>query len=444
MVGPKEGPSLVPSVVSYTKLGGSRSMRVPFKIMAGASLVGHFIKHLTCTIPRRSYRFVHHLPLVYLSSFPRLPPPSGKFCRQWRPFSPVASISSVAASKNTPAGSFSPPCTSVLIHCRKDIADLLSEALLSFGASSVSFDEHDDYEDSDEVNICSIFTECEDVHTSISRAANSIGMEEAPVFEILKYNPYDWIKRTQESFDPVQVNESLWIIPEWKAPPDPEATNIILNPGLAFGTGEHATTKLCLQLLHGSVKGGDCFLDYGTGSGILSIAALKLGAALSVGVDIDPQAMTATHQNAILNHIGPDKLKLCLASDKNDTAYSDDWLKLAPEVQKYIKEGAVTENKYDVVIANILQNPLLDLAEEIVSHANEGAIIGLSGILIDQLLVAKFDVEINPLIDSNALQAKNVSKVVERYSPFLDAISVSELEDWACISGRKKGDLSSK
>lgn len=128
-----------------------------------------------------------------------------------------------------------PPYLSALIHCRKDVADPLSEALLSFGASSVSMDEHSDYENSDEVSICSIFTGGGDVSSSISRAADSIGME-MPAFELLKYNPYDWVKRTQ----------------------DAHATNIILNPGLAFGTGEHATTKLCLLLLHETVKGVGC------------------------------------------------------------------------------------------------------------------------------------------------------------------------------------------
>lgn len=112
---------------------------------------------------------------------------------------------------------------------------------------------------------------------------------------------------------------------------------------------------------------------------------MQLGGALSVGVDIDPQAMTAAHQNATLNNIGPDQLTLCLVSEKNNTACSDDWMKRDTEVQKFIKEGVLTENKYDIVIANILLNPLLDLAEEIVSHAKEGAIVGLSGVLTEQV-----------------------------------------------------------
>ncbi|XP_048498761.1 uncharacterized protein LOC104891486 isoform X2 [Beta vulgaris subsp. vulgaris] len=357
-----------------------------------------------------------------------------------------------------------------------NMQDSFSEALLSFGANSVSMDEHDDYEDSDEVSICSIFAGDGDVTSCISYAADSIGIE-MPIFEHLKYDPYDWIKRTQyvqistnecvvysevsmiiphcttavskylkayatrlsivilskeiawegmiqlakkisleESFDPVEVTTGLWVVPEWKTPPDARATNIILNPGLAFGTGEHATTKMCLLLLHQTVQGGENFLDYGTGSGILSIAALKLGAALSVGVDIDPQAITAARQNAELNNIEPEKLKLYLVSSEDSASLVDEKV----QEDMHAKESAAEQNsnntnEYDIVIANILLNPLLALADEIVSHAKVGATVGLSGILNEQ-----------------------VSSVIERYSPILEDISVSEMEDWACIKGKKK------
>ncbi|GAB2277976.1 hypothetical protein Dimus_012677 [Dionaea muscipula] len=387
----------------------------------GSASLGHSIKHLSCKIytqiSRRSLRYIHRPSLAALpisSLFLRLSLRTSKSRSQWRPCSVTALDSSPATSQDSSTFSGVPPYRSVLIRCRKDIADMLGEALLNFGAGSVSMDEHDDYDNSDEVSICSVFTGGEDVVTCISQAADSIGLEEKPTFEVLKYNPYDWIKRTQESFEPVEVTKGLWVVPEWKTPPDMKGTNIILNPGLAFGTGEHATTKLCLLLLHRSIKGGEHFLDYGTGSGILSIAALKLGAALAVGVDIDPQAMTATHQNAVLNNIGPDKLRLHLVPG------GEKKMKRDPEEQKFVRDGVLTDkNTYDFVIANILVNPLLDLADEIVSHAKEAAIIGLSGILSDQV----------PL-------------VIERYSEFLDNLSVSEMDDWAIVSGTKKADLS--
>lgn len=392
--------------------------------MSGSSL-SHFFKHLTCTIcfqyPRRSHRLLH-LPLPSLlffnSSHLTSSSPNLNLNQQWRPSSSSSVAASSLSSPTTSKDSTLPPYLSVLIKCRKDVADLLSEALLSFGANSVSMDEHEDYEDSDMVSICSIFTGFGDVTSCISFAADSIGIE-MPTFELLKYDPYDWIKRTQESFDPVEVTKGLWIVPEWKTAPDARATNIILNPGLAFGTGEHATTKMCLLLLHQTIKGGEQFLDYGTGSGILSIAALKLGAALSVGIDIDPQAITAARQNAELNNIEPEKLKLCLVPSGDCASYVDK--KVLEDLQA--KELPADQNiigvdKFDIVIANILLNPLLELADEIVSLAKVGATVGLSGIIHEQ-----------------------VASVIERYSPYLEDISVSEMEDWACIKGRKKNRI---
>ncbi|CAO2833378.1 unnamed protein product [Amaranthus hypochondriacus] len=385
--------------------------------MSGFSL-SHLFKHLTCTtclqIPRRTnLRLLHG----FLSSFsPQNLPQHSSSCSklkltlQWRRFSSTPAATGSLSSKDSSL----PPYLSVLIKCRKDVADSFSEALLSFGANSVSMDEHDDYEDSDEVSICSIFSGNGDVASCISYAADSIGIE-MPTFELLKYDPYDWIKRTQESFDPVEVTKGLWIVPEWKTVPDARATNIILNPGLAFGTGEHATTKMCLLLLHQTVKGGEHFLDYGTGSGILSIAALKLGAALSVGVDIDPQAITAARQNAELNNIQPEKLKLILVRSQDETSIEDEKAQEDLHTKTSAADQFIQMHKYDIVIANILLNPLLALADEIVSHAKVGATVGLSGVLHEQ-----------------------VSSVIERYSSFLEEISVSEMGDWACIKGKKK------
>lgn len=233
----------------------------------------------------------------------------------------------------------------------------------------------------------------------ISHAANSIGLNDMPSYEVKVGEQYDWIEKSQESFNPVQITEGLWIVPEWKTPPDAKAINIILNPGLSFGTGEHPTTKLCLLLLHGLIKGGEHFLDFGTGSGILAIAALKFGAALSVGIDVDPEAITRARHNGVVNNIGSEKMHLHLVPDKTGVV----------EVQK---------RSYDVVIANILLNPLLELAEEIVSYAKPGGVVALSGIISEQ-----------------------APYIIERYSELLDGISVLEIDDWVCVSGTKKINL---
>ncbi|KAJ6724505.1 ELECTRON TRANSFER FLAVOPROTEIN BETA SUBUNIT LYSINE METHYLTRANSFERASE [Salix viminalis] len=372
----------------------------------------HFFKHL-------SYTLVHHHRPSYLS-----PPLSvWKSPRRWKkpnssplfskcPISCFSSSSTASPSTTSESSAY----LSVLIRCPKHVADSLSEALLCFGASSASMDEDDDFDGSNEVCIDSIFPECEDVDMCLSQAANSIGLKETPPYEIHLGDQDDWVRKTQESFHPVEVTEGLWIVPEWRSPPDVQATNIILNPGLAFGTGEHPTTKLCLLLLKKLIKGEELFLDYGTGSGVLAIAALKFGAALSVGFDIDPQAITSARHNAILNSIGPEAMELHLVPDKTCSSWTggrkDEMVK---DQSCYGTEVISGTEKYDVVIANILLNPLLDLADHIVSYAKPQAVVGISGIIAEQC-----------------------SRIVDRYSMLLEDISVSEMDGWTCVSGRKK------
>ncbi|XP_007021555.2 PREDICTED: ribosomal protein L11 methyltransferase isoform X1 [Theobroma cacao] len=372
----------------------------------------HIFKHLTLTssygFSTLSRRFIHPpLTLLFTNINPKIQPliPAETSL----PFS--HGYTSVTEPQSSTLLS---PYITVRIQCQKEIADMFSEALMCFGASSTTVGEDNNCDTSKEICMESIFPESEDVDVCISQAADSLGLKEIPSYEVTTGEHYDWIKKTQESFDSVEVTEGLWIVPEWKTTPDVQAMNIILNPGLAFGTGEHPTTRLCLLLLQRLIKGGERFLDYGTGSGILSIAALKFGASLSVGIDIDPLAITSARQNAALNNIGPEKLQLRLVSGNTSSPSIDD--------QKYDENQSLCEpvvesepEKYDVIIANILLNPLLELADDIVSPAEPGAAIGLSGILSDQL-----------------------PDIIDRYSPLLDNISVSEMDDWACLSGTKK------
>ncbi|XP_008463688.2 uncharacterized protein LOC103501776 isoform X2 [Cucumis melo] len=291
-----------------------------------------------------------------------------------------------SSSSTSPAHYDSAKYLSVRIRCGKDIVDLLSEALLSFGASSTSVDEDCACGRSQEIYVDSIFLDGQDVSKCISYAADSVGLKELPFYEVTIGDQHDWLKKSQ----------------------DIHATNIILHPGLAFGTGEHPTTKLCLQLLHSLVKGGEYFLDYGTGTGVLAIASLKFGAAFSVGIDVDPQAIESGHKNAALNNIEPEKLQLHLVP--SDLAEYKD-------CETYISG----KENFDIVIANILQNPLLDLADYVVSYAKPEAVVALSGILSEQ-----------------------VPAIIERYSQYLEGISVSTMDDWACVSGKKKRLLSGR
>ncbi|MFC4161255.1 50S ribosomal protein L11 methyltransferase [Chitinimonas lacunae] len=176
-----------------------------------------------------------------------------------------------------------------------------------------------------------------------------------PSYRINTVAEQDWVRATQSQFDPIQVSERLWITPTWHEA-TPDAINIALDPGLAFGTGSHPTTWLCLQWLDEQLKGGESVLDYGCGSGILAIAAKLLGAGRVDGVDVDPQAMIASPQNAEQNHV---------------------------EAAFYLPDAA-PEAVYDVVVANILTNPLKMLAPLLASRCRSGGRLVLSGILAEQ------------------------------------------------------------
>ena len=166
----------------------------------------------------------------------------------------------------------------------------------------------------------------------------------------------DWVRATQAQFGPIRIADDFWIVPTWCEPPDPRARILRLDPGLAFGTGSHPTTRLCLEWLVDTIAGGERVLDYGCGSGILAIAAARLGAGEVFGTDVDPQALAASEANARANGV---RARFA-----------------APEA---LPEGAV-----DVLVANILANPLVLLAPALAARARPGAAIALSGILESQ------------------------------------------------------------
>lgn len=172
-------------------------------------------------------------------------------------------------------------------------------------------------------------------------------------YRLERVEEQDWVRATQAQFDPIAIGDRLWIVPSWHAAPDPDAVNIQLDPGLAFGTGSHPTTRLCLRWLAENIRGGEAVLDYGCGSGILAIAAARLGAGRVWGVDIDPQAVSAARDNARRNLVAPD-------------FYLPD---VAPN------RGA------DILVANILTNPLKALMPLLASQIRSGGRLVLSGIL---------------------------------------------------------------
>jgi ribosomal protein L11 methyltransferase len=183
--------------------------------------------------------------------------------------------------------------------------------------------------------ITALFTAEADWRRALADAGAALGAPPPP-HEVHPVADADWVRATQAQFAPIRITDRLWIVPTWCAPVDRAAVNIKLDPGLAFGTGSHPTTRLCLEWLSRDLRPGEAVLDYGCGSGILAIAAAKLGASRVDGVDIDAQAITASRGNAIANHV--------------DATFV--------EASRFGAAAAA----YDVVVANILANPLIVLA----------------------------------------------------------------------------------
>lgn len=201
----------------------------------------------------------------------------------------------------------------------------------------------------------------------------------------------DWEREWMDNFHPMQFGSRLWICPSWREVPDPQAVNVMLDPGLAFGTGTHPTTALCLEWLDNLDLSGKTVIDFGCGSGILAIAAIKLGAAKVIGIDIDPQALLASKDNAARNGV-EDQIEVYLPKDQ--------------------PEGLVA----DVVVANILAGPLRELSPIIKGLLKPGGQLAMSGILDTQ-----------------------AESVAEFYRDDLELDPIAEKSEWCRISGRKLG-----
>jgi ribosomal protein L11 methyltransferase len=190
----------------------------------------------------------------------------------------------------------------------------------------------------------------------LAAAAKRAGLEQIPLYSCEAVAEQDWVRLTQSQFEPIPISPRLWIVPSWHQAPDPVALNIRLDPGLAFGTGSHPTTRLCLRWLDEHIAGRESVLDYGCGSGILAIAASKLGAGKVWGVDIDPQAVESARHNGVQNNV--------------DASF-------------YLPEHAPRQQA-DILVANILTNPLKAMAPLLTGLVRPGGRIVLSGILDSQ------------------------------------------------------------
>jgi ribosomal protein L11 methyltransferase len=257
-------------------------------------------------------------------------------------------------------------------------ADAWSDALLAAGAMSVDAADPDAgtveetplYEEGvgDErvwwpvCCLVALFGPGDDPGRALATAARALRCP-APASRVDDVPDRDWVATTRAQYAPIEAAPGLWIVPSWCEPPVADAVTVILDPGVAFGTGSHPTTRMCLAWLARTVRAGDSVLDYGCGSGILAIAAAKLGATRVEGVDVDPQAIRASRDNARANGIAA---HFHLADERRDSRRSP------------------RDAQCDVVVANILANPLRLLAPLLASRCRVDGRIALAGILAGQ------------------------------------------------------------
>jgi ribosomal protein L11 methyltransferase len=232
--------------------------------------------------------------------------------------------------------------------------------------------------------LSALFNEAADAPAIVAAIAAAQDWRAPVVYTLTHVEEQDWVRLTQSQFEPIRISSRLWILPSWHVAPDPDAINLVVDPGLAFGTGSHPTTRLCLQWLEAHLKGGETVLDYGCGSGILAIAAMRLGARAVAGTDLDPQALIASRANATINQV------MC----------------------EFVAPDALRDGTYDTVVANILTNPLKVLAPALAGRVRPGGRIVLSGILVDQ-----------------------AAAVIAAYQPWFN-IDVWHIDEgWAALSG---------
>lgn len=275
-----------------------------------------------------------------------------------------------------------------------DKADALSDAFSECGAAAVTFEDDADqpiYEPDlgttplwTATRVVALFdaeTNPDDVGKILSTLITDI-----PPYRVEAVEDKDWEREWMDNFHPIQFGERLWICPSWHTPPAPDAVNIMLDPGLAFGTGTHPTTALCLNWLDQADLKGKYVIDYGCGSGILAIAAALLGAERVIGIDTDPQALEATRANAARNGV---------------------------EIEAYLP-GDCPDEPCDLLLANILAGPLQTLAPRFANLAKPSAELVLSGIL--------------------EVQAQEVS---DSYAAWFDMQAPTIKEDWTRLNGTR-------
>jgi ribosomal protein L11 methyltransferase len=288
------------------------------------------------------------------------------------------------------------------VNCEKRDYEPVEQALLDCGADAVTLADAADqplFEPGagetplwQSIRLSGLFDaniKVEDVVTQLQANSDTLHFASCQI-EILEDK--DWVRSWMDDYQPMRMGQHLWVCPSWKTPPAKEAVNLVLDPGMAFGTGTHATTSMCLRWLdaqYTTASIGQRIIDYGCGSGILAIAALLLGAKEACGVDIDPQALLTARDNAARNHLPEERLRLLLPPQTTD---------LAPA---------------DTVLANILAGPLLEMAPALNRLVKPGGQLVLSGILHTQ-----------------------VAPIINAY-PAIEFDTPQVIDEWAMLSGTR-------
>ncbi|MPQ59396.1 50S ribosomal protein L11 methyltransferase [Duganella sp. FT27W] len=302
--------------------------------------------------------------------------------------------------------------TEIVIEIAREHAEALSEALMNVGALSVSVEDADEGTDAerplfgepgmepteaawDHSRVVALTDEADDQAVIVAAAAGQAGLAKLPKFTTRKVENQDWVRLTQSQFAPIHIGKNIWVVPSWHEAPDPDALILELDPGLAFGTGSHPTTRLCMEWLEAHPAPGKTVLDYGCGSGILAMVAKKVGAGEVVGVDIDPQAIESAADNAQRNHC---------------------------EIEYFLPDtfaqSAHAEQKFDIVVANILSSPLKLMAPMLSGRVAPGGALILSGVL-----------------------ARQAEEVAAAYAPFIKLGVWAEQDGWVALHGRLGSDV---
>ena len=304
--------------------------------------------------------------------------------------------------------------TEVVIEIARDHAEALSDALMEAGALSVSVEDADEGTDQEQPlfgepgmepteaawehsRVVALTDLDADQAAIVAEAAAAIGMQEAPGFATRFVADEDWVRLTQSQFAPIHIGKNIWVVPSWHAAPDPTALILELDPGLAFGTGSHPTTRLCMEWLEAHPAPGKTVLDYGCGSGILAMVAKKVGAGDVAGVDIDPQAIESARDNAVRNHCEID-------------FYLPDSFAVSAKPQH-------ATGKFDIVVANILSSPLKLMAPMLAGRVAPGGALILSGVL-----------------------ARQAEEVAAAYAPYIQLGVWAEQDGWVALHGRLGSD----